>query len=513
MSALRLKKFLLSHWLLIICLIFFSSVTLYQVKAVSYSGDEELDLYITDCLVRSLDPFSCPINPSQSRLAYYIHAAIAISAHDIDTPWHYYFSSLVGLSTILIVYRFSRSQFQPQVANMTILLMATSIPLIAGSRLLLSHSNILLTFFQTLSFIYLYYYFHNLKLRQLVISAACWGLAVSSSLLGLFSWPFYVAVIAIALFKQGRVAVTKIFLTTILFSTIAAVAFFLSSPFYLIPENIGLTFLDIKYGTGYWYWNYLSLHLLKSPFYFSALTYILKVGPWWALPFLIISPLVWWKLIPKSLISSRAFFLCFYCLLFFFFFLKSVVFRYEAPHHQIHLYPFMYISLSLMFSVLARRLKKIVVTFFMLALALSVLDVVTFFPEYLFYGAQYGRQFIGEIYGPAVLLCQDQNPIYTVITELQKKGEVVVTGERSCLRLRGNNAVQWQAALSTVRGHKYYYAYVDYLHHSHLATPPDSAYYNYVFHVCTPYYEEKFPTGLTIYALYKCPATTQTPGL
>jgi hypothetical protein len=502
MMLLRLLHFISRHAVFLVCLAFFAGITLHNVRAVSYTGDEEIDLDITHCLMQTKNPFVCDRNPSQSRLAYYVHAVIATAAGDIHTPWHYYFSAAVGAGILLIVYRFSRMEFGSFVANSAVLLMATSIPFLAGSRLLLSHSNIVLTLFQTLSFMQLYYYVKTPARKYLVKTATYWGFSVSSSLLALFNLPLYVAIFAVVHRKQRGYRFMQLIKVITLFSLLSAMCFFITSPFYLIPDNVFKTYEDIKFGTGYWYWNYLSQHLLKTPFYFSALTFVLKIGPWWAVPFLVGLPLLLRKQLSNLKPAQRIFFLWFYLLVWFIFCLKSVVFRYEAPHHQLYLYPLVFVGLAMVLHHLVRRWPKVVLIGMVLGVTLSVRDVFTFFPEYLFYGAQYGREMIGEIYGPAVLLCQDQAPIYKEIARLESAGGIIAVADRNCLRMPNHHAVLWREL--RLSPPPMYYAYVDYLHHSHLSTPPDTAYYTYVFQHCVPVFERKFPTGVTIYALYQC---------
>lgn len=486
---------------LFLVLIAFSFLHLYKLADVSTTWDEGADVGIVYCYVESKDLFGCMDDVSQTRLPYYIHAAVIAVTNDFfGKIVNYYISFGFGLFILGYFYWFVRREFSKKIALFSTLLLLFSIPQLAMSRMLLTHSNIIFTAWVVLSMTSFYFALKSGKKLPFTLAAIFWGLAISSSILGVFLFIFFLAFVL--MIKRPN---PKSLMHALFFVSVAAAAFFISSICYTSQQNL-MAFIDnIRENRAelYPYWNYLGLGSPQSPWWFSWLLFGIKFTPWWT-AMLGVSIALFIKK-RNHLRLNEYFLVAAIIFLFVYFILKSAVFKYDAPHHQAPYYPFIYVAVAYGIVYLFDRLKNtkqiaigmIIGLFF----SLQIVDVIRFFPNYLFYGAQYGKQFIGEFYGPAVLHCYDQYPVNTMIIKLNELGYTVLAPNHSCMRLP-----QKYFTLFTDRkpNEKHYFAFTDYIYMNHFKEEGSEEYKKFIAEHCRPYYAYNFPTNVPVYQLLEC---------
>ncbi|MEA2164528.1 MAG: Dolichyl-phosphate-mannose-protein mannosyltransferase [Thermoanaerobaculia bacterium] len=478
----------------------FSFLHLYRMASVSPTWDEGTDVGIIHCLAATHDPFACLDDISQTRLPFYIHAAVLMLTPRIEVQ--YLVSFAASALTLLLLYGFARRELGLAVATMTAALYVTSPQLLASGRMLMTHSNILFTLFTTLSFVALYYTAdarsrsEAVSWRWLVISAIAFGLATSCSILGVFNGIFIALFYAMTLLRERRASWRDL-----LFLPVAVAAFFASSIIYLKPENLAALIRACTLPAVYPFWNYLGLGSPHAPWYFPLVIFAIKIGPWW-----IAITAICWVLSrrPAPRTMQRAFLVSFAIALAINFALKGFVFRYDAPHHQVQFYPLAYLGVAAvcLSHEFRRRVSTPLIAAIAVCFAIQLYDVVRFFPNYLFYGSQYGERFIGEFYGPAVMHAQDRGPVNAHIDALLARDPNVkiLVADHNALERPEPNFVPFTKRDPSAR---YDYVFLDRLFATHVHFPETDAFNRYVAANYADDYTYEFPVHVWMYKVMK----------
>jgi len=513
----------------------FAFLHLYRMASISPTWDEGTDIAITQCLARTHNPFACLDDISQTRLPYFIHALVspAIEAQ-------YAISFIASALTLLMIYLFARREFGLGVATLTVALYVTSPQLLASGRMLMTHSNMLFAMFTTASFI-AFYYFVRSRLpgpptrtdksvcatldrvsatgttisattqkttaercgtdtlvcafdipsagnrKPLILSAIAFGLATSCSILGVFNG------IVIATFY----AMTRRYAwRDLIFIPIAIATFFATSIIYLNPALLVQLIRACALPNPYPFWNYLGLGSPHAPWYFSLVVFVIKIGPWW----LVLAAACYATSLHRPRRLQTTFLAAFGIALLINFALKGFVFHYDAPHHQVQFYPLVCLGLAAM--ILEHRMTKPLIAAIVLCSAIQLYDVIRFFPNYLFYGAQYGARFLGEFYGPAVMHGQDRGPINAYLDTLiaRDPNVKILVADNNALERPEANFVPFTKRDPSVR---YEYAFVDRLFATHVRFPERDAYNAYLAAHYVEDYTYYFPTRVWMYRVLK----------
>jgi hypothetical protein len=468
----------------------FAFLHLYRMAAISPTWDEGTDIGIVHCLSTTHDPFVCLDDNSQTRLPFFIHAVVAAISPRIE--WQYLVSAIASALTLLLLYAFARREFGVSVATMTAALYVTSPQLLASGRMLMTHANILFTFFTTASFIAFYEFVKNRRLRWLVICAVAFGLATSCSILGVFNG----IVIAVFYAMMRRVSWRDL-----VFFPIAIATFFATSVIYLKPALLAALIHACTLQEVYPFWNYLGLGSPNAPWYFSLVVFVIKIGPWW----LALTAICWFiSRRPAPNTIQRSFLAAFIISLGINFALKGFVFHYDAPHHQVQFYPLVYLTIAavLLGFEFRRRASVPLVAAIAVCFVIQLYDVVRFFPNFLFYGSQYGDRFIGEFYGPAVMHAQDRGPVNEYIDRLvaQKPGVKILVADHNALERPEANFVPFSKREPAVR---YDYAFTDRLFATHFRFPERDSYNAYLVANYVPAYNYEFPPHVWMYRVLR----------
>ncbi|HUR81473.1 MAG TPA: hypothetical protein VM733_11955, partial [Thermoanaerobaculia bacterium] len=268
------------------------------------------------------------------------------------------------------------------------------------------------------------------------------------------------------------------------FFPIAAATFFATTIVYLSPPILrSLIDACLAGGGKYPFWNYLELGTYRAPCFYAFLLLAIKVGPW--LLFAFHRPARWF-LVALFIDLAR----------------KGTVFGYETPHHQVQFYPvlFLFIAVGVMAGWrLAVGGWRVVLACVLAVLAvIQVFDVVRFFPNYLFYGAQYGDRFIGEFYGPAVMHAQGRGDVWGVINRIREREPEakILIADNNMFDAVDDAFVPFTKRDPHVR---YRYALVDRLYAKHFHFPERDAYNAYLAANYRVAYETKFPPGVWVY--------------
>ena len=133
---------------------------------------------------------------------------------------------------------------------------------------------------------------------------------------------------------------------------------------------------------------------------------------------------------------------------------------------------------------------------------MQLYDVIRFFPNYLFYGAQYGERFIGEFYGPAVMHAQDRGPVNAYIDKLLARDPNVkiLVADHNALERPEPNFVPFTKRDPSVR---YEYAFVDRLYAMHFRFPERDAYNAYLAANYVEDYTYYFPPRVWMYRVMR----------
>ncbi|MEA2415394.1 MAG: hypothetical protein QOI58_2051 [Thermoanaerobaculia bacterium] len=496
----------------------FAFLHLHRIASISPTWDEGTDIAITQCLARTHNPFGCLDDISQTRLPFFIHALVLMLTPSINAQ--YAISFTASALTLLMLYAFARREFGLGVATMTAALYVTSPQILAAGRMLMTHANILFTMFTTALFIAFYYFVRKRSAggppagppparRQvksasepravqppsrrryeatwLILSAIAFGLATSCSILGVFNGIFIAVFYAMTRRYAWR---------DLLFIPIAIATFFATSVIYLNPTLLVKLIRACTLPNPYPFWNYLNLGSPHAPWYFSLVLFVIKIGPWW----LILAAACYATTLHRPRRLQTTFHAVFGIALLINFALKGFVFRYDAPHHQVQFYPLVCLLLAAV--ILDHRMTKPLIAAIAICFAIQLYDVIRFFPNYLFYGAQYGDRFIGEFYGPAVMHGQDRGPVNAYIDTLiaRDPNVKILVADNNALERPEPNFVPFTKRDPAVR---YEYAFVDRLFATHVRFPERDAYNAYIAAHYVEEYTYYFPTRVWMYRVLK----------
>ena len=456
-------------------LVVFAFLHVYRMGELSYTWDEAGDVGIVECLQRTGNPFACLDDISQTRLPFYIHALFGA---------HYWVSFAFSALTLLAVYAYARREHGAWTALLFAALYTTSPALLASGRMVLTHSSIVFTCFTTLSLLALMEYARTERRRWFYACAVLTGLAGASHILAAFNL-FFLGALYVRCRKSWR---------DLWFIPIAAATFFAATIVYVSPPILrSLIDACLAGGGKYPFWNYLDLGTPRAPWFFPFLLLAIKVGPW--LLFALHRQARWFLLA----LSVN-------------FVLKGTLFGYETPHHQVQFYPLLYlfIAVGVMRSAGVPagggtppaqppgRRRSAVVGVVALLFAIQMYDVVRFFPNYLFYGAQYGERFIGEFYGPAVLHAQGRTEVWQVIDaiRLREPEAKILVADNNMFDAVGPEVVPFTKRDPNER---YRYALVDRLYATHFHLPERDAYNAFLARHYRTAYVTEFPTGVWVY--------------
>ena len=472
----------------------FTLLHVHQMASISPTWDEGTDIGIIHCLAATHDPFACLDDISQTRLPFYLHAAVLAITPRIEAQ--YFVSFVASALTLLLLYRFARREFGVGVATMTAALYITSAQLLASGRMLMTHANILLTLFTTAAFIAFYELVKTNRRRWLVASALLFGLATSCSILGVFNGIFIAAFYAMTILRERRASWLDL-----AFLPVAVATFLATSIIYLRPDLLGALIRACSLSTPYPFWNYLGLGSPRAPWYFPLVVLVIKIGPWW-LGLTAICCVVSRRPAPRTL--QRTFLGAFALALAINFALKGFIFRYDAPHHQVQFYPLLYLGVAAV--CLGHEFRQRVSASLMAAIAIcfaiQFYDLVRFFPNYLFYGSQYGDRFIGEFYGPAVMHAQDRGPVNAYLDRLLAYDPHVriLVADHNALERPEPNFVLFTKRDPAAR---YDYAFADRLFALHFRFPERDAFNRYVTANYVDDYTYDFPQKVWMYKVMR----------
>jgi len=450
----------------------FAFLHLHQMGELSWTWDEAGDMGIVECLQRTGDPFACLDDISQTRLPFYIHALLG---------HHYWISFAFSAITLLAVYAYARREYGTWTATLFAALYVTSPALLASGRMVLTHSAIVFTCFTTLSLLALMRGAglgspaHGgdglkpvLRLGALVACGVFTGLAGASHILAAFNLIFLVALYATRFRPSWR---------DLWFLPIAAATFFATTVVYVSPPVLrALIDACLAGGGKYSFWNYLGLGTTSAPWFFPFLLLLIKVGAWVVFAF---HRQARWFLV--ALLVN--------------FGLKGTVFGYETPHHQVQFYPLLYLFVAVgIVTWWKKRVAVVVAVLF----AIQLFDVIRFFPNYLFYGAQYGERFIGEFYGPAVLHAQGRTEVWQVIEAIRVRHPEakILVADNNMFDASGPPFVPFTKRDPRAR---YEFALVDRLYATHFHFPERDAYNALLARHYKAAYTTEFPTGVWVY--------------
>lgn len=464
----------------------FAFLHLYRIASISPTWDEGTDIAITQCLARTHDPFACLDDISQTRLPYYIHAALLAITPRMEAQ--YLVSFAASALTLLLLYAFARREFGAGVATMTAALYVTSPQLLASGRMLMTHANMLFTLFTIASFVAFYEFVKTTRHRWLFTSAIAFGLATSCSILGVFNG----IVIAVIYVMTRRFAWRDL-----IFMPIAIATFFGTSVIYLKPALLMALIRACALPNPYPHWNYLGLGSPHAPWYFPLIVFVIKIGPWW----LVLAAICYITSRHSPRTLQGTFLAAFAIAILINFALKGFVFHYDAPHHQVQFYPLVCLGISAVV-LERRRVSAPLIAAIAICFTIQIYDVVRFFPNYLFYGSQYGERFIGEFYGPAVMHAQDRGPVNAYIDKLLARDPNVkiLVADHNALERPESNFVPFTKRDPSFR---YDYAFVDRLYADHFRFPERDAFNAYIVANYAEDYTYFFPPRVWMYQVMR----------
>ena len=167
-------------------------------------------------------------------------------------------------------------------------------------------------------------------------------------------------------------------------------------------------------------------------------------------------------------------------------------------------YPLVYLVIAsiLLGYEFRRRVSAPLVAVIAVCFALQLYDVIRFFPNYLFYGSQYGDRFVGEFYGPAVMHAQDRGPVNAYIDSLLARDPNVkiLVADDNALERPEPNFVPFAKRDPSVR---YPYAFVDRLYAAHFHLPERDAYNAYLAANYVEDYTYDFPPRVWMYRVLR----------
>ena len=452
---------------------------LFRMGAIGFTWDEGGDLTTVQCLEDTHDPFACTDDISQTRLPFYIHA-LAGSLMPGTRP-HFLVSFVFSALTLACIYLFALRRFGAGIAALAGALYVTSPQLLASGRMVVSHSNIICTFFTTVAFLAVVKLTETRRLRWLVVCALACGAAAACSVVAIFNAPALLAI-----YLAGRRASWK----DLLFFPIAAATFFATTIVYVQPALFRGLIAACREPNFYKFWNYLGMGPY-APWYFPLVILIVKAGTWWLL-----LAALFGRNVPRWLVAFGAAFLGTLVL-------KGALFHYDAPHHQVQFYPLLYLLIAVALGDAVRRRPRVAGIAIAAAFVVQLYGVVQFFPNYLFYGAQYGDRFIGEFYGPAVIHGQDRDHTWQII-------DAILAREPHAQFLVADNNIFERSGASYVPftqrdpHARYEYALVDRLYAKHFdAFPERDAFNAYLAEHYTPIDTRTWPPHVWMYRVLR----------
>lgn len=474
-------------------LIVAAALLVHRLGSISWTWDESIDVSIVACLEASRDPFRCLDDISQTRLPMYVHSVVAMATPSLSA--HYLMSASFALANVVLVFAFARARFGGATALLAMALVSVSPAMLASGRMLMSHANVMLTTFTLAAVAAIDRFERAGNHRFAWLSAVALGLAVATSVLGLFT----VLVIAGLWVTGSR---RRRLWHPLAYATVAGAVFFLSTIVYVRPANL-VALIDATLGPHtYPEWNYLQMGTHLAPRWYSPLLFALRIGPWWAALFAV-SPLV---LLARGLDhDARRVALVIWAAFLTLLLLKSGVFRYDAPHQQVPWYPLIFVVVSAAVVQAVRRthaLRPLLLGALVVLVSVQVFDVARFFPNYLFYGAQYGERFIGEFYGPAVMHKQDRQSIdhqIDAIIAADVDARVLMADHNAFERA----SVQFVAFSRRDPSRSYEYALVDRVFATHLRYPGRDEYNDFVARHYTVIASHDFPTQKWAYRILR----------
>ncbi len=422
---------------------------------LGFTWDEGGDLTTVECLRDTHDPFACLGDISQTRLPFYLHAMLPPAL-----PWQFALSFAFNLATLLALYVYAQREYGWLTATLFAALYVTSPALLASGRMVLSHSSVMFVCFTTLSMLALFR-------GRVAWSAVFTGLAAACSILAALNVVFLGVYYVLRCRKSWR---------DLLFVPIAATTFFATTIIYLSPANLRALIEACLHPQLYPFWNYLELGSNQAPWFFPFVLIAVKVGPW--LVFLFHREARWFAI---ALLVHLV--------------LKGAVFHYDTPHHQVQLYPLLYMFVAV---GIARWWRPWVIAIVTVLFAVQLFDVWRFFPNYLFYGSQYGDRAIGEFYGPAVIHGQGREPVWRFIDSMPNA--TFLMADDNAFERSGARFVPFTKRDPNV---VYEYALVDRLYAKHFTFPERDAYNAYLAANYEPVFTTEFPPHVWVYRVMR----------
>lgn len=446
---------------------------------MSITWDEGGDMGIVECIQKTGNPFDCLGDITQTRLPFLIHAAAGPAWQNEHTA-HYIVSLVFSLLTLITITAFAWHAYGPGVAVLTAALNVTSIQILASGRMMLTHSNIIFTFFSTLAFVSMLLFAKEERRLSLAVCAIAWGAAVASHPLGLFNGLSLLAIYVVA---------RRFLWRDLLLIPLAAITFFLASVIYTEPANfMALVRACFKPGA-FPHWNYFDTGSPYAPWWFPWLLLIVKIGPWW----LVLATVCAFRArLDRSLIAFLGGFALNLIL-------KGPVFHYETPHHQVQWYPVLLVAIAVL---IVKAWSRPVMVALAICFAVQVTDVIRFFPNYLFYGSQYGERFVGEFYGPAVMHAQERTAVNRAIDRilLADQHSRILVADHNILDRNDPRVVPFTKRDPEVT---YEYAFVDRLYGVHFQFPERDAFNALLAEKYEPHYTYYFPPRMWAYRILR----------
>ena len=476
--------------------------SLVKAGSVSLTYDERVDLAIVRCYASHYSMAGCEFHFNQPRLPYYIHALIQLAFGNSDSILpHVALSFAFAAATIVLLFTFARRRFGFAVAGLTSLGLALSPAFVASARLIVTHSEAIFTTFMTLMIVFLVRAREFRRPSEIVVSATCFGATVASSMVGVLAASFVPIYVVLAWRPVSR----REWILLALYPLIAFGVFTLLSWEQAGPSGIARLVQETIHGAEYPYWNYLELGSARMPLWYPFLLMAVKLTPWWTAALLAFPLVVRYtppvRHDPEAVAFMTSLLLCIVIALT----IQGAVVGYAAPHHQVAFFPWAMLAASWTVVTAFRSLRAplartALALVFVAGLAVQAWQLVQFFPHYLFYGAQYGRRFVGEFYGPAVLHCYGRNEILHDVQVLESKGARFLKSDVSCF---GDVEATTFSTLSPTT--RFDFALADYLNQRHLRFGPEQeAYLRFVETRCRPWKSYRFPTDFEVYALLDC---------
>ncbi len=412
--------------------LFLAALLFWSPAAVSRTYDEKVDDAIVRCYLETRNPFSCTTEPSQTRLTHYIPAIARAALPGIDPLIvDRLVSAVFVLGAVWLAYGLARRTYGDGPATVFMFLAATSSAVLASGRTSLTHSNAIFLFFTVAAIAAAEKHAATRRRTDFLASAVFFGLSVASNLLGVFTAAYFL-LLTVRQDKDGWSA--KRFLA---FLGVAVAAFFIAAPFYLVPANLSAALVEALGVSGsYPQMDYFMTGAHQAPFWYSALLFLVRLSPWWALLFFAYPPL---ERNAGFSPAARKFGLHLWAFIVFWLIVKSAFLKYDAPHHQYHIQ-----LLALVLSAAAlvgayraaatKALRRTIIAAAAAGFAAQGLLVWIFYPNMLFFGAQYGPRFIGEFIGPAAVQCQGMTEVADRARELLSEGAEVLVIRSMCWR-------------------------------------------------------------------------------